>query len=346
MDLLNRESKRDQRDIDKVDNYKINSISSAIIEPFAAKILEVFKQDQEGDCPFPVVRKLRYLYEGNEIGLSMIVVHTILNHAICPRTQKSSAGVEIFTSSKVFTLTRIASALGTSIITDRTMDQLKDADVIKMDRYISKEYQREPWKILKAKRRSIENIKGALDIGSKSYVTKIGVFLVSLLSEMDVDVVEIDTISNETRREYRGHKHNIKLSSRIVYISDEMTDVICDLGYEAELKNIIKPTVPVMTEKPQRLYTIHDEGHQLLKDGRNSQVVKSPNKSNIRDFKSEVFDSTGQWMDIQSKIEGTTWTINTKVLDVIKEIFEGNIIDKDRVIQAYTNCPYSPNLIG
>lgn len=331
MDILNRESQKDIRVAEQVEEFSISQLVRAGMRDYTIE-LENLLQSESRLRP---KLALQGMFEGDEATLALITLRTVITYCI---SQKDG----------MVLLNNLSNTLSKSVLGAKTLEEL-DSQHKALSNYIDTAYKRSSEsKKLKAKMKSALNLvkeyKEEDFVGSESKGSGIGSILISLLCET-IDIIEIIKLDSKSRWEGVQY-NNYKPFSYLVRFTDDTKYSLLDLDDSA--RQFIKPTVLPQLSKPEKVLYWDSKDSNLIAKGRPRSIIKMPKrKQNLKDFKYYLDNNdTAEYKEIHHIIEGTEWTINEDIYNVMSTVFNENIVNNELEMYKGEHFAFNPELIG
>lgn len=331
MDILNRESQKDVRIEEQVEEFSVSQLVRAGMRDFTHELENLLQSDSR----LRPKLALQGMFEGDEATLALITLRTVITYCI-----SQSDGIVL--------LNNVSNTLAKSILSSKTLAELETQHKA-LSNYIDVAYKRaSESKKLKAKMRSALNLvkeyKDEDFVGNDGRSSGIGSILISLLCET-IDIIEIIKLDSKSRWEGVQYR-NYKPFSYIVRFTDDTKYALLDL--DASAREFIKPTILPQLKKPTPVTQWDNKDSDLLGKGRPRSIIKMPKKKqNLKDFKYHIDNNDkAEYKKIHHMIESTEWTINDDVAKVMETVFNENIIDHSNTMYEGEHFAFNPELAG
>lgn len=332
VDILNRENQRTKREEEQVREFSISQLVRAGMVDYTNNLRGFLQSDSR----LTAKRVIESMYLEDEATLALTVLRTVIT-------------VLMSKSEGLYLLSSLSHIVAKSVLDAKTLQQL-ETEHKALSNYIDQAYKRgAESKKLKAKLRSSLNLVGKVKeeefLHQGSAVNSIGSLLISILIE-SIDLVELIKLDSQSR--YAGiHYPQFKPFSYLVHFTDDTMYGLLELDEVAN--SILKPLIKPMLTRPKQVTKWDDKNSDLKATGRPRNIIKMPyKKQNLKEFRSvlDVKNNLSSYRDTHHVIESTSWTINEEVYNVIKNIFENNIIDPKVIMHEGEHYAYNSVLYG
>lgn len=329
-DIYTRQSQRPKRETEFKEEFSISQLVRMGMKDYTNSIKEFI----DSDSRLSAKKIIEGMFETDEATLALIVLRTVITVLISNDKGK-------------IMLSTLSSIVAKSVLQAKTLKQLEEQHK-SLSTYIDMTYKRaNEAKRIKAKRRSaiklIAETKEQAFLSEGKNAESLGALLISILCE-SIDLVEI--IKLDAKGRFEGvHYTEFPQFAYLVQFTEEIKYALVDLDETAQM--FIKPTIMPVLEQPKPVYS-WDSGDDDLKNARPRALIKMPKrKQNLKEFKHNMDKkSIMKFAPIHHRIESTSWTINEEVLDVIEQIFKGNMIDSNITMMQGEHYAFNPQLIG
>lgn len=327
--------KREQGSKYKNSDYQVDVLTRASLASYS-KLLKEHLDEAGTDLPKKI---LRALYHTKEEELAFLVLRVCIGMAVA--SDSASRGF--------IPLNHLARAIGKSIINSKTLKTLEEEEGA-LNAYIDRQYfKAKESQRLKAKIRSATNvIKEAKDlelIDEGNNAVAVGIRLVSVLIEA-IDMFELVRLDSKRRTPEGLILSDFKPDTYLIRFTYEARLALIDLDYK--VAELLKPTVKPLRKLPTPVSKVIDPNADLIEDGRPQSLVKMPRrKGHPKEFKAVIENmDISKFIGVHRAIEETGWVINTRVLDVVKYIFEENVLDTKVKMFGGTSYEFHPQLLA
>lgn len=218
-------------------------------------------------------------------------------------------------------LSSLSRSVVTRLLELNFFDRVKQEDP-KLYSYLGKEFKRAS---ATRKRQLIKKHTETLDYDNvgedkSPEIIKVGTTLLSILIQSGANIIEVKNQST------RGKK-----ALKVVVLTQEATEVLINMLFHNIQFNVNPSYYPMVV--PPRDWGVNKKGGYL----NGSTPMFIGNKKITRHFLRDKHYPT--LYPVINKAQGVSWRINTRVLDVLQDIFTGNLID-------YGNPAVLPKLYG
>lgn len=330
-DILKRESGSKYKNSD----YQVDVLTRASISSFS-KLLKSHLEEAGTDLPKKI---LRSLYHTKEEELAFMVLRIAIGMTIA--SDSASRGF--------IPLNHLSRAIGKSIINSKTLQTLEREEGA-LNAYIDRQYYKAKESLrLKAKLRSATNvIKEAQElemIDEGNNAIAVGIRLVSILIE-SIDMFELVRLDNRRRTPEGVILSDFKPGTYLVRFTYEARLALIDLDYK--VSDLLKPTVKPLRKLPEPVLKVIDPEADLVVEGRPKSLIKMPRrKGHPKEFKAVIENmDISKFIGVHRALECTPWKINNRVKDVVKYIFEENLLDDSISMFSNTSYSFNPMCLG
>lgn len=329
-DIYTRQSQRPKREAEFKEEFSISQLVRMGMKDYTKNIQEFINSDSR----LTAKKIIEGMFETDEGTLALIVLRTVITVLISKDSGK-------------IMLSSLSSIVAKSVLQAKTLKQLEEQHK-SLSVYIDHVYKRaSEAKRIKAKRRSalklIGETKEQLFLSEGNNSESLGALLISILCE-SIDLIEI--IKLDAKGRYEGvHYPEFPQFAYLVQFTDEIKYALLDLDETAQM--YLKPNIYPVLEEPKEV-TKWDAKDDDLDNARPRNIIKMPKRrQNLKEFKYNMDKiDISKFAPIHHKIESTSWTINTDVLDVMEAIFKGNIIDQNVTMMQGEHYAFNPQLVG
>lgn len=334
IDILNRESKREQRVEHDVAEFTISQLVKAGMTDYTHSIIDLINSDSK----LRTKKVIEGMYRKDEATLALLVMRTVISCII------NADG-------NMLMMNTITGILSKSVMQSKSLSRLEKEHAT-LDAYMTRMYKRkDKRRVYQAKLKTAFNIvvktqeEQLLEEGACA--TGVAGMLIGLLAE-SIDLIEI--IKLDARSCFQGvHFPKFKPDTWLIRFTEDTSLALLDLDDTARM--FMKPSVLPCLERPIPV-TAWSDNEAGLNEGRPRTVIKFPRKKqNLKEFKHFIDayheeNPNPRYLEAHKVIEDTCWTINSEILEVVEEVFKNNMLDTKITYHQGEHFEYHPKIIG